>query len=176
MSREYTEKQAIMNLQRYLRQLAYFDTAIPQVPVDGIYGSETKEAIEIFQKDHGYEITGEADRNTWDELFSEYQASVYAHSKPLPIDLFYREPIPAIIRLNDIGFAVMAIQYMLNETFRFYNSENEIITDGTYNEQTAEAVRSFQGIASLPITGEVDLKTWNSLALFHNENIRQSNQ
>ena len=176
MSREYTKKQAIINLQQYLRQLSYFNAAIPQVPVDGIYGSETKEAIEIFQKNRGYEVTGEADRETWDALFQEYQASVDAYSKPIPIDLFYREPIPAIIRVDDEGFAVMAIQYMLNEAFLFYQDSDEISTDGKYNEQTAKAVRAFQGFSALPETGEVDLQTWNALTLFHNEHFRQSNQ
>lgn len=176
MSRAYTEKQAVENLQQYLRQLSYFDDTIPQVPVDGIYGSETKEAVIIFQKNHGYEITGEVDRETWDAIFREYQDSVYAYSKPIPIDLFYREPIPAIIRADDEGFTIMAIQYMLNEAFRFYQDGDQILIDGKYSEQTVEAVRMFQNLSALPETGEVDLQTWNMLTLFHNEHFRQSNQ
>ena len=138
MAREFTERQAILNLQTYLRQLSFFDPSLPEVPIDGIYASETREAVEIFQKNNGLSVTGQADRETWDALYQAYLESVQTYGKPTPIDLFYRDPIPSYIQINDIGFAVTAIQYMLNEALPFYIETEEAITiNGQYNEQTA---------------------------------------
>ena len=177
MAREFTERQAILNLQRYLRQLSFFDSSLPEVPVDGIYASETREAVEIFQRNNGFAVTGEADRETWDALFLAYMDSVKKYAKPISIDLFYRDPTPSFIQTDDVGFAVAAIQYMLNEALLFYdNQSEEIIADGHYSEQTAYAVSIFQGQTHLPQTGAVDLETWNRLTSFHNEHMRLSNQ
>ena len=175
MARESTERQAILNLQKYLRQLSFFDTSLPEVPIDGIYDSETREAVEIFQRNQGFAVTGEADRETWDALFLAYLDSVRTYTKPIPIDLFYRDPIPSYIQLNDVGFAVSAIQYMLNEALLFYDdSTEELIPDGRFSEQTADAVRVFQRYSDLPQTGTVDAETWNRLTAFHNEHMRLS--
>ena len=43
----HNQTQAIMNLQRYLRQLSYDDTRIPPVPVDGVFGTTTCRALAI---------------------------------------------------------------------------------------------------------------------------------
>lgn len=176
MAREFTEHQAIRNLQRYLRQLAFFDLTLPELPIDGVYASETRDAVEIFQRNRGLPVTGEADRETWDAVYAAYRASVYQYGKPIAIDLFYRDPIPSYVREGDTGFHVSAIQYMLNEILLFYGNTEEITVDGNYGEQTTDAVKVFQGYTDLPQTGEVNLETWNRLTMFHNELFRRSNQ
>ncbi len=176
MAREFTEQQAIRNLQRYLRQLSFFDLTLPELPIDGIYGSETREAVAIFQQNHGLAATGVADRETWDAIFSAYRASIIQYSKPVAVDLFYRSATPTRIREGDNGFHVSAVQYMLNEALLFYGNSEELTIDGNYSMQTGDAVKSFQGYADLPQTGEVDRETWDRLAMFHNEQFRRSNQ
>ena len=41
---------AVANLQRYLRQLAYTSPEIGQVPVDGIFDSATRDALQNYQR------------------------------------------------------------------------------------------------------------------------------
>lgn len=176
MAREFTEVQAIRNLQRYLRQLAFFDPSLPEVPIDGIYASETREAVEIFQRNRGFAVTGEADRETWDAIYAAYRLSDRQYAKPIAVDVFYREPDPAYIQKGDVGFHIAAVQYMLQEILPFYGDTAEIPTDGIYGDQTADAVQRFQMYADLPQSGEVDVETWNRLAMFYNEYFRHSNQ
>lgn len=176
MARELTERSAILNLQTYLRQLSFFDNTLPELPLDGIFASETRRAVEIFQENHSLPVTGEADRVTWDAIYEAYRASVFLHAKPVALDIFYRNPSPAHIRRGDLGFQVAAVQYMLNEILTFYSDVPEIHINGSYDEQTADAVGMFQGYADLPKTGEVDLETWNRMAQFFNELFRHSNQ
>lgn len=176
MPREFTERQAILNLQRYLRQLAFFDSRLPELPLDGIFESETRDAVEIFQQNNGLPVTGEADRETWDAIYVAYVESVAQHAKPVPIDVFFRTPDADVIRQGAVGFRVTAVQYMLNEVLLFYSDYPVMNTNGSFDEQTMDAVRLFQGYSSLPQTGEVDLETWNRLTNFYNEHARHSNQ
>ena len=39
---------AIENLQRYLRQLSYDHPEIPAPPIDGVFESQTKDALNAF--------------------------------------------------------------------------------------------------------------------------------
>ena len=57
---------------------------------------------------------------------------------------------------------------MLNEIGVIYNVFDAIEINGEYDEATENAIRSFQAINSLSPTGEVDRKTWNSLARIYN--------
>ena len=176
MPGEFTERQAVLNLQRYLRQLSFFDSRLPELPLDGIFESETREAVRIFQQNNGLPVTGEADRETWDAVYLAYVDSVAQHAKPVPIDVFFREPENEVIRRGAVGFRVAAVQYMLNEVLLFYSEYPVMADNRSFDEQTENAVKLFQGYSSMPQTGEVDLETWNRLASFYNEHARHSNQ
>ena len=58
------------------------------------------------------------------------------------------------------GNDVRTIQEQLNRIAQVYNAIPRIIVDGIYGQQTAEAVRAFQRIFNLPVTGVVDKATW----------------
>ena len=176
MAREFTEQQAIRNLQRYLRQLAFLDLSYPELPIDGIFEEETRNAVRIFQKKNGFAVTGEADRETWEAIYQAYLTSLLAYSKPVPVDIFHRGDSPTYMKYGDKGFHVSAVQYMLNEILIFYGDDPSLNADGTYGEKTSETVRLFQQIAALPQTGEVDLETWNRLTMLYNDLFLKNNQ
>lgn len=44
----------------------------PQVPLSGIYGAQTLEAVREYQQKNGLDATGTADRRTWLRLTEEY--------------------------------------------------------------------------------------------------------
>lgn len=62
----------VFRLQEYLRKVSTVNTKIPQIALDGIFGSETKRAVMSFQKEYGLDITGIVDDQTWDKLYDEY--------------------------------------------------------------------------------------------------------
>jgi len=62
---------------------------------------------------------------------------------------------------GDTGVEVNNVQYLLAYLAQFYDSIPPISVDGIYGSATADAVRSFQRTFGLPITGEVDLATWD---------------
>lgn len=176
MSKELTQTQAIRNLQKYLRQLSFDNKTLPELPIDGVFDTETQRAVEIFQQEHRIPVTGIVDRTTWDAIYKSYLLSVEKNAKPNSVDIFFRSPQSSSLRMGDAGFAVSAIQYMLNEILTFYGNLPEITIDGYFGEQTADAVRLFQGYTSLPQNGEVNLETWNRISAVYNELFKDGNQ
>ena len=59
-------------LQYMLSILSDFISAIPSVAVDGIYGSNTKAAVQAAQRRFGLPETGIVDPTTWDLIYDQY--------------------------------------------------------------------------------------------------------
>ncbi len=64
------------------------------------------------------------------------------------------------LTIGSTGEPVRTIQEQLNRIARNYPLIPKVAEDGVFGENTAEAVRTFQGIFSLPKTGVVDYSTW----------------
>ena len=153
---------AVANLQRYLRQLAYHTPELLQVPVDGIFESATRDALLAYQRLVGLPETGVADKDTWDRLYADYQSSVEYYAPPTPVALFLRSPVGYYIDQGAVGIDVAALQYMLGELSLLYPLSPPKIT-GTYDKESADAVSAFQALVMLPVTGLVDILTWNAV-------------
>jgi peptidoglycan hydrolase-like protein with peptidoglycan-binding domain len=159
------ETQAIYNLQRYLRQLSRFDPDIPSVDEDGIFGDETRVALEAFQRKYGLPITGTADSETWARLFDEYLASVEERTRPDPVFIFPRHPTDYSLGRGDENIYVGVVQLLLREIVTLYGEDAALLPlDGVFGESTERAVKDFQRIQRLPEDGRVDRITWNRLA------------
>lgn len=161
------ETQAVLNMQRYLRQLSYFDPDIPSVPIDGIYDSATATAVAAFQKKYALPQTGTADAVTWAKLFDEYLRSIEENTRPEPVNIFPRFPGDYSIGRRDpqpFTALILAIQYILRELMIDYGYDPELLpVTGEYDEATEAAIRDFQAIHNLPTTGRVNRTTWNTM-------------
>jgi peptidoglycan hydrolase-like protein with peptidoglycan-binding domain len=162
------ERQAILNIQRYLRQLSYVNPDIPAPPLDGVYDTATRTAVEAFQRTEGLPPTGLVDSATWELLFLRYEESQRRESAPVPLAQFPRLSKGYALRLGDESFLVRLIQYALGELELIYSGFEDVPQTGVYDEATATAVREFQGKHGLPPTGEVDRDTWDALANTYN--------
>lgn len=156
-----TNSTAVRNLQRYLRQLAYHDPEIPMPPVDGVFESQTRASLEAFQRIYGLPVTGVADEETWDTLYAAYRASVAEYSPPECVAIFPKYPSDYELRPGESGFVVLALQFMLRELRVNYGASFPVELTGLFDEDTEEAVRSFQEKNFLPTTGRVGKLTWD---------------
>ena len=157
-----TEADARRNLQKYLRQLAYFDSNIPFVPIDGNEGSNTTDALRAYQTRRGLPVTGVADQETWEALYEDYLISLEEEAPPSRFSPFPSEPKGYALKVTDEGFAVAAVQHLLEEISVFFPITPVAVT-GIYDEATRDAVSEVQARYLLPVTGEVDKLTWNAL-------------
>ena len=164
MPEHMTQREAVRNLQRYLRRLSYENATIRPIPVDGIFESRTQEALSEFQRLWGLPVTGRADRTTWDALFLEYSRLLREKDRRLSPDLFPRFPADYATTLGETHAYITLLQFVLNELTVIYDTLPPLNLTGTYDNATAGAVREFQRIHSLPVTGRVDRNTWNRLS------------
>ena len=163
MPERKNEATAIRNLQRYLRQLSYDEKTIKAPPIDGVFESDTRDALRSFQALKGLPVTGVADQETWELLYALYRASLAQNSPPSTVAIFPRIPKDYELRLGNADAIVMLLQYMLNELTRDYSDLGELTPSGIYDAATENAVTIFQGHNVLKKNGRVDRRTWNQI-------------
>ncbi len=159
---------AVRSLQTYLRELSYSDKRIPPVPIDGIYASQTRLAVEAFQAIHQLPISGTVNPPTWELLYAEYLRALEQHRRPAGIFPFPHEPNPYTIIPGEESDLVAILHLMLGTISQNYDILQEIPDGKKYVSATERAVRAFQRAHSLPATGRVDVLTWNALAEAYN--------
>lgn len=160
-----TRETAVRNIQRYLRRLSYEEEwDILPVPVDGIFDTRTEEALSAFQRGSDLPVTGIADENTFDALFEEY-LRLNEQDLTVPLYFFPTEPPNYEASMGEESAFVTLIQFMLSELTLVYDAYEPPTLSGHYDEETEEAVRRFQKIQGLPLTGRVDRRTFNRLSL-----------
>ena len=121
-----------------------------------------------FQIIFGLEKTGVVNKETYDRLFDFY----YALIRSLPPSLFedVARPFPGI----DLGpgFDLPEVSYLqdyLTVIASFFPEVPDPGNSGVYDETTEATVRSVQTLAGLPVTGIVDLNTWDAIASLYND-------
>ncbi len=63
---------SVATVQHMLRELGQNTVALEALTVDGRYGTETEEAVKVFQLLYGLFPTGNLDRGTWNTLAGAY--------------------------------------------------------------------------------------------------------
>ena len=166
------ETQAIENLQRYLRMLSYEEERIIAPPADGIFSSDTQEAIRAFQALNGLEVTGIADFETWELLYASYRSAMARNSPPRTVALFPRNPNGYTLSRGAKGIEVRVLQHMLSELSFDFIELDGLEVNGIFDEPTEVATAAFQRRNVLKETGEVDKTTWNAIADLYNTRFR----
>lgn len=168
MSRQFTEKDAIRNLQTYLRAQGLSDNTFPPVLIDGIFDTQTRDALIEFQARNNLAPTGIADRTTWDLLYSKYLDILQTTSLPQPIIPFPSYPNDYALKKGEKSFLVATLQHMLNEIGIIYNVFEALEITGEYDNETESIIRDFQMRNGISSTGEVDRITWGLISRIYN--------
>jgi peptidoglycan hydrolase-like protein with peptidoglycan-binding domain len=71
------------------------------------------------------------------------------------------------LTIGSSGDNVRMIQTQLNRIAQVYTAIPTIAVDGAYGPRTAAAVRAFQDVFDLPVTGVVDLPTWYKISALY---------
>lgn len=150
-------------------QLNRISNNFPNIPkiaaVDGVFDTQTQEAVEAFQRNFNLNPTGAVDEATWYQISYIY-ASVKQLAELESEGVTYGEipqDHPSLLQPGDSGPFVRSFQYYLAVVGAYYASVTPIQITGQYDEQTTASVRSFQKTFGLPQTGIMDRETWNEL-------------
>ena len=60
------------SVSQYLEILSVFISQIPDIQIDGIYGSATRNAVIAAQRYFGLPQTGSVDEATWEEIYDQF--------------------------------------------------------------------------------------------------------
>ncbi|MFV0394642.1 MAG: peptidoglycan-binding domain-containing protein, partial [Coprobacillaceae bacterium] len=133
----------VRELQIKLEALDYYHGLI-----DGVFGDTTQEAVQRFQREHNLIVDGVVGPITWQAINEMFATS----ELPTPL-------LTTPLSQGSSGEAVRVLQRSL-KALNYYNGP----ISGNYGVDTIAAVRQFQTINDLPITGSVDQETWEVLA------------
>ena len=160
--RQGSSGSAVEQLQFWLNTLAQYDSSIPSVTVDGIFGSGTTAAVRAFQRKYGLTVDGVVGQTTWNELYDEFRSIQSDNGTP---NAYPGSPL----RSGSSGQNVRLVQFWLKIARTVYSSLNNVTVDGKFGSSTKAAVKKFQSYFGLTSDGIVGRTTWNKLYEVYND-------
>lgn len=156
----------VRTLQLRLNRISDNYPAIPKIALpDGVFSFDTEDAVKSFQETFSLEPDGVVGRATWYKILFVYNAVKRLNelnSEGITLSEVTKQ-YAGESKLGDSGSAIKNIQYFLNYLSEFYSEIPRVEIDGIYGVSTENAVKAFQRFFELPITGSVDLSTYDTL-------------
>ena len=153
---------AVEQLQFWLNTLAQYESSIPSLTVDGVYGTGTANAVRAFQRKYGLTVDGVVGRNTWTELYDQFRSIQSDNGTP--------NAYPGTaLREGSSGQNVRLVQFWLKIARTVYSSLSNVTVDGKFGSATTAAVKRFQTYFGLTSDGVVGRTTWNKLYEVYND-------
>ena len=153
----------ILEIQRILRNLDFFENGRSAIRLTGTYNEETRQGVKNFQKKYGLPVTGTVDGATWQLLQAVDRATRDAQALARAVYILPRSPeytlYPGI--RDDV---VYVIQHMINVISQEYDGIAAMEFTGVYDSATENAIKEFQRINLLENSGILDPITFNRLA------------
>ena len=152
----------VEQVQFWLSTLAQYESSIPSVTVDGVYGSGTAAAVRAFQRLYGLTVDGIVGLTTWTELYDQFRSIQSDNGTP---NAYPGTPL----REGSSGQNVRLVQFWLKIARTVYTSLANVTVDGKFGAGTAAAVQRFQRYFGLTSDGVVGRITWNKLYEVYND-------
>ena len=153
---------AVEQVQFWLNTLAQYDSAIPSVTVDGVYGTGTANAVRACQRRYGLTVDGVVGRETWNAIYNEFRSIQSDNGTP--------NAYPGTaLREGASGQNVRLVQFWLKIAHTVYSRLNDLTVDGRFGAATTAAVKRFQTYFGLTSDGVVGRTTWNKLYEVYND-------
>ncbi len=157
----------VRTVQTRLNRISANYPAIPKISnPDGIFSTQTRDAVITFQQIFNLTPDGIVGKATWYRIQSIYNAVKRLNeleSEGLTLSEVSKQ-FTGTLSEGDTGIEVAVVQYYLRVIAEFNPKIPEVTPNGVFDEQTRNAVLAFQREYSLPETGEADEETWNKLS------------
>ncbi len=159
--------QAVRVVQYFLNVIAYFNPEIPSVPSNGVFNQAMEDQVKAFERFYGLDPDGVVDFRTWELIRQIYnnirtvQPPGYAGSTAA---LYPGYNLTPGMRNDDIKL----LQTYLDVIGSNISSLPRVPVTGYFGEETENAVRTFQNLYGIPVTGIVGAPTWDAISKEYN--------
>ncbi len=154
----------VRSIQIRLNRISDNYPSIPKIVIpDGVFSYDTEDAVRRFQEVFSLTPDGIVGPATWYRIQLIYNAVKRLNeldSEGIKLSEVTQQYARELSE-GDTGVEVTNVQYLIAYLSQFYNTIPFVALDGVYGSATADAVRSVQRTFELPITGTVDLATWD---------------
>ena len=164
----------VRTVQTRLNRISANYPAIPKISVaDGIFGTETENAVLEFQRIFSLMQDGVVGKATWYRIQTIYNAVKKLNeleSEGLALSEVEKQ-FSGTLAVGDLGTRVSVVQYYLSVVAYFDPRVSTPTSGGGFDEATRQSVLSFQLAYGLAETGEVDEETWNRIVSVYRGNV-----
>lgn len=153
----------VVVVQTSLNRVGQNYPAIPKIsPVDGIFGSQTENAVRRFQEIFGLTPDGVVGRATWYALVRLYVGVTSLAELRSQGQQFYNISwnYGGALQQGSQGQEVRQLQYMLQVLSSVIPAIPPVEVDGIFGPATRASVLAAQRYFGLPQSGAVDEQTW----------------
>ena len=159
---EGSEGDGVRIVQYFLSYVSLYNSAVPPLVIDGVYGEKTAASVSAFQREYGLPVTGTVNDQTYSALYDAYRGIILS----LPDSQFIgtARPFPGFdLTVGQSNEYVRFLQSYLNVISETYSEIPSVNVDGVFGPATENAVRAFQRTFLLPDTGVVGINTWEAI-------------
>lgn len=157
---------SVRALQIRLNRISDNYPSIPKIAIpDGVFSYDTEDAVKKFQEIFSLSPDGVVGKATWYRTQFIYNAVKRLNeldSEGITLSEVTKQ-YGDELSPGSRGLDVANLQYFIDYMSAFYDTVPPLIIDGIYGPSTEDAVRSVQRTFGIPITGTVDLNTWETL-------------
>lgn len=161
----------VLTIQRQLNRISDNYPSIPKITnLNGIFGTQTEDAVRQFQYIFNLSQDGIVGKATWYKIKNVFNG--IARLAELTADRLTYEDVspiyPSLLTEGMSGDYIKTLQYYLDVVAYFYPQIPDITVDGYFGKKTKEAVMAFQNLQGLTVDGIVGRNTWRSLTNAYN--------
>lgn len=157
---------SVQQIQIRLNRISKNFSAIPKIsPVNGVFDTETENAVKEFQRAFDLNVDGIVGKETWYAIQRTYGA--VKRLNDLASEGLKREEVTGIFNSflseGDTGSEVYELQYLLALIAEYNNEISSPQIDGIFGEGTKASVEEFQRAYGLNVDGEVGIDDWDRM-------------
>jgi len=156
----------VRTLQTRLNRISTDYPAIPKIyPIDGVFATETFEAVRAFQRIFNLTEDGIVGPATWYRiafLYSAVKRLSELNSEGISLQELEQQ-YPGVLQFGATGNIVSVVQYYLALISAFYETVPAVSINGNFDEATRTAVTAFQKQAGIAVDGIVGEDTWDAI-------------
>jgi len=158
MFKIYDERAAIYRIQEYLhfiRDRTYHE--LPPITPDGVFGEETRLAVEAFQGIYGIEKSGIVDYETNEAIYSVYLNGRGEDS----VSITDLADLP--LSFGKSSLSVLILNMLLSELRASFADIPRVSKDNYFGKSTENAVKALETMFGYKVSGIVDEKLYKRI-------------